>query len=99
MKHVDFVRLHLLINYTYLPQAICETSEPINSDIFLGKSSSFKELCPSCPCPLDPNEKTPPSSVITTECFSPHAAYVTFCCCNALTLLGHTRGSVSPRPN
>lgn len=33
----------------YLPQAICETSEPINSEIFLGKSSSLVELCPSCP--------------------------------------------------
>lgn len=83
----------------YLPQATCETSEPINSEIFFGKGSSCVELCPSWPCVPDPNENTPPSSVITIECFSPHAAYVAFCCCRALTLLGHSRVSVSPSPN
>ena len=84
---------------TYLPHAICVTSEPINSEIFLGKCSSFVELCPSCPYLPDPNENTPPSSVATTECCSPQEAYVTFCCCKGFILLGHSRLSVSPRPN
>lgn len=64
---LSFVRI-------YLPQAICDTSEPISSKTFLGRSSSLVELCPSCPWAPDPNEKTPPSTVNTTECFSPQAA-------------------------